>query len=184
MKPFTTDNTAASHYRAMIRLAILILSFGFTAISCKLSSADIQAATDVIDALSQNKALVEQFVKDVKLNFQPTDTKYKKLSRLYDDSRDMYNDYVSTLQATATAKTGRAVTVSGKTLADVKERTTQFILEAARALDVDGTRQLSMNNAIVLPTNLDSLSRLSRDARSIVSEKVGPGLRLKAWSQI
>ena len=164
-------------------VASIVISLVSIESSCSLTPAEIQAASTALTALTQNKALTEQFVRDIKTTFEPGDIQYRTVMGLYELSRDDDNNYISTIETSD--RSGRSVVMPEESLAQVKERTTAFISAAARALDEVGSRTIQFDKAIVIPPNMPSVVRkLSRETRSLVSDRISADLRLKTWSQI
>jgi hypothetical protein len=148
------------------------------------SQADIQAVSNAITTLENNKALAEQFVKDVKKTVDPQDPQYRAIMGQYEDARDAYNDYISHLDQAA--QQGPVRTVPPQSADKVKGAATEFISAAARGLDpTNRNRGLDLDKAITIPPNLEpSVRKLSSQARKIISDEFRDSIRWKAWSQL
>jgi hypothetical protein len=148
------------------------------------STADIQAVSNAVSALETNKALAEQFVRDVKGAYDPADPQYRSIMSQYEQSRDTYNEYIS--QVEAAARTGRRLTVPEESDDMVKKSAVRFISSATRSLDPKySDRGLSLDRAITIPNNLMlSLTKLPTSARRLLSDGLRRELRWNSWSQL
>jgi hypothetical protein len=147
--------------------------------------ADVQAAEQAaLNALSANKSLAEQFVKDVKRNVDKDDPQYESIQATYERARDEYNQYLSRLQATI--KSGRSDHTSADSIEHLNHANTEFVSSAARGLDpsANNNRRLDYEKAIVIPSLPPSARKLSRDARGLLADKIITDARWQPWSQL
>ena len=161
-------------------LTLMLLALaGCSATEVALTNAAEQALT----ALSANKSLAEQFVKDVKQNVDPGDPEYQKIMGSYEVARDEYNDYISRVESAV--KTGESDLPSAESLDGVNQKSVEFISAAAKGIDpAFANRGIKLEKAIVFPSLGSSTKSLSRDARTLMADKVVRDLRWKPWSQL
>jgi hypothetical protein len=165
----------------LVAIFVIVLSISVFS-SC--SAADIQAVSDAVTALEKNKALAEQFVKDVKAEYDPADPQYRSLMGRYEETRDTYNDYISQIEVAA--RTGRAPTLPQEAENDIRQSAVSFISAATRSLDPHfDSRSMSLDRAITIPPNLpSSVTKLSGSTRKLLSDRFVNGTRWKSWSQL
>src|ERR1700693_5339964 len=95
----------------LTQFKFLLLSMPAMALSLSLclltgcSEAEVQAVTSgvtgALTALEGNKALAEQFVRDVKTHMPSADPQYESIMETYGQARDDYNKYLSQIEAAA-----------------------------------------------------------------------------------
>jgi hypothetical protein len=148
------------------------------------SSADIQAVSDAVSVLQQNKALAEQFVKDVKGAYDAEDPQYRSLMEQYEDARDAYNGYIA--QIDPATSSGRSLANSESSADNAQQSAVNFISAATRSLDRNNSyRGVSLDRAIRIPNNLPAdFKNLPGSARKLLSDRLRDDVRWKSWSQL
>lgn len=172
-----------SHFR---RLAAISTICFVTFVLGACSPAEMQISDQVADALTalnKNKAVSEQFVKDVKSHVDATDPQYEPIMGRYEDARDLYNEYISEIQSSI--KSAGSDFPSSESIELINRAGTAFIAAAARGIDPSvSSRRLDFDRAIVCPSLGKSTAKLSRDARTLLADRVIAGMRWKPWSQL
>jgi hypothetical protein len=134
-------------------------------------------------ALEGNKALSEQFVRDVQDTMAPTDPQYKSIMGAYEEAREDYNSYLSQIEMAA--RMGRRPPLNSGAVDGVKDSATEFISAAAKGLDPTANRKIQFRKAIILPPTLvTGLRRLPRGVRAAIADRVAADLHWKSWSTI
>ncbi len=171
---------SVSRFRLACGVGIFISILMFS--NC--SSADIQAVSDAVSVLQQNKALAEQFVKDVKGAYDAGDPQYRSLMEQYEDARDAYNGYIA--QIDPATSSGRSLANSESSADNAQQSAVNFISAATRSLDRNNSyRGVSLDRAIRIPNNLPAdFKNLPGSARKLLSDRLRDDVRWKSWSQL
>jgi hypothetical protein len=166
---------------AMTTMSILLLLL----VGC--SQAQVQAVasavTDGLAALEANKAISEQFVREIKQKMPAVDPRYETIMKSYEQARDGYNTYLAEIETTA--RTGQRFSLTNEAVDGVADSTTEFISNAAKGLDPIGTKALQFRRAVILPLKLvTSVRTLPSGTRGAIADRVGADLHWKSWSQL
>jgi hypothetical protein len=134
--------------------------------------------------LSQNRALTEQFVRDIKSTANPDDPSYSQAMDSYEDARDTYNRYLDDVESGVPQDGARSLHHSSPR--DVENATADFLQDATRALKPSlNTRKIAFQRAVVVPDNLQAtLAKLPKKARRNITEQFDDQVRWRSWGQL
>jgi len=154
---------------------------GCTSAEEQETEAAIQSA---LTTLTANRALVEQFGRDIKTRVSPDSPVYSDLMESYEEARDSYNHFLDSVAAA-----GANEPVNGEiepAMVDAESSTAGFIQSASRALDPAGeARGLTAHRAIKLPVNISAqLQRLPRSFRKRIVKQFGGQVYWRSWGQL
>ncbi len=165
---------------------LLLLGSSICLAGCTPSE-EVQTITDLqaaLSALTQNRSLTEQFVRDVKSSADPGDPAYVQAMESYQDARDVYNRYLDAVESGGKRDSDRSLRHSSPR--DVQNATADFLADATRVLKPSAnTRKISFQRAVMVPDNLEgSLAKLPKKARQKITEEFDDQVRWRSWSQM
>jgi ABC-type transporter Mla subunit MlaD len=137
-----------------------------------------------LSSLLQNRALTEQFVRDIKTNVDPSDPGYAQAMDSYQDAREAYDHFLDTVEGGSDAHSPRSL--RGVAANDVQNSTADFLADATSVLKPTvNTRRIPFQRAVVIPDNLQTtLNKLPRKAREKVIDQFDRQVRWRSWSQL
>jgi hypothetical protein len=171
-------------WRLLLIPFVAIACFNFTGCTSQQEDDVLLALQGALSNLTQNRALIEQFGRDVQSQIDKQDPQYPELMEQYEEARDAYNQY---LDATKQSALGNAQSdeVDGAARA-VRNTSARFIANAARALAPNtALRGVAIRNAIDLPAGLpEALKRIPKRERKLVVEKYMQNLHVRSWGTL
>jgi hypothetical protein len=134
--------------------------------------------------LTQNRALTEQFVRDVKANADPGDPAYVQAMESYQDARDVYNRFLDSVESGAKPNEERSLRHTSAR--DVQNATADFLADATRVLKPNlYSRKIAFQRAVLIPDNLPkALAKLPKKARRSLTDQFDEQVRWLSWSQL
>jgi hypothetical protein len=159
-----------------IILTVVILSSSLLNVSCD-GAAVMALLTSAVAAFKEDKALVEQFVQDVKKVYATNDAAYQTAKQEYIVARGMHERYLDSI---------RIGTLTGQSDAQVKDLAQQsrsagaeFLLDSTKSLAPgSATGKILFSDLIHTPPNLhEALRKLPSNQR----EKVLAALKEVGW---
>ncbi len=137
-----------------------------------------------LNNLVQNRALTEQFVRDIKSTVAASDPNYSQVMDSYQDAREAYNQFLDAVESEAKTPPSRSVRRSGPV--DVQNATADFLADATGLLRPNvNTRRIPFQRAVVIPDNLQStLQKLPKKARERIIDNFDQQVRWRSWSQL
>lgn len=175
-------------YPSMKTIALVIATTAIVPLITGCPASDESAAVTVLQSalsdLTQNRSLVEQFVRDVKASVPPTDPNYQQALDSYEDARDAYNHYLDTVENPSGEPSSRSVQ-SVKAITAARNTTAEFLADATTALKPSvSTRRLQFQRAVVIPNDLQqSLGKLPKSAREALINQLDDQVRWRSWGQ-
>ena len=143
---------------------------------------------DGLNALSQNRSLSEEFVREVKDAGNPGSPTYLQAQASYDDARDRYNSYLDSIEGGGTSKHSKSRSLDARRdlEASVSDSVATFLGDATSALKPTvNTRRIPFERAITLPSELpEILASLSPRNRQQLTAHFDKQVRWRAWSQL
>ena len=171
--------------RSIAVSALLISILSVTLLGCTpQEQADAQVfLQQTLSNLVQNRALTEQFVRDVKTNVDPSNPGYLETMQSYQEARETYNRYLD--EAESGDKVPHTRQLRGRTAVDVQNRTADFIADATAVLKPGlNTRKIPFQRAVIVPDNLAaSIRKLPKHARERLIDDLDPQVRWRSWSE-
>ena len=144
----------------------------------------VSTLQSALSALTQNRALTEQFVRDVKANIPPGDPTYVQTMEAYQDAREANNRYLDAAESGVVPSGERSLHSSSPR--EVVAATSDFLERATNSLRPSlNTRDIPYQRAIIVPDNLQTIiAKLPKKARITLTDNVDPQIRWRTWSQI
>lgn len=144
----------------------------------------LSALQSALATLQSNRALCEQFVRDVKTSVNPSDPAYQQAMESYEEARDSYNHFLDTVEAGAGK--GKATTRQMKLGMNTQDSTAEFFQDATRALRPSmNTRGIDFQRAVVIPDDLaKNFHKLPKGTRSRLIDQVDGDVRWRSWGQL
>ena len=142
------------------------------------------ALQGALSSLTQNRAIIEQFGRDIQSQVDKQDQQYPELMEQYEESRDAYNQY---LEATKQRALGNAQDDDvDRAARAVRDTSSHFIESASRTLSPNtNLRGMAIRNAVDLPPGLSEvLTKIPKKARKMVIEKYMQNLRVRSWGTL
>jgi hypothetical protein len=135
--------------------------------------------------LTQNKSLVEQFVRDVKANVDPASPAYQQALDSYDTARDSYNHFLDLAESGENSQKSRSLRLTDSSL-DARNAAADFLLDATVALKPSvATRRIPFMRAVVIPEDLQkSLHSVSKRSRDAIVDRFDKQIRWHSWGQL
>lgn len=172
------------HAIAVVAFAGISISF-MSGCNAKDEAATIAIMQNALSDLTQNRSLVEQFVRDVKSSVPPSDQNYQQALNSYDDARDAYNHYLDTIENPSGKNSSRSLrSVEAEEAA--RSASAEFLADATTALKPTvATRHIEFQRAIVLPDDLQhALKTLPKNQRDYLTDRFDSEVRWKPWGQL
>jgi hypothetical protein len=167
-------------------LACAAMSMALTMLGCTPAEENeaITALQTGLTDLTQNRALTEQFVRDLKSQCDPNDPAYIQAMDSYDQAKDVYNRFLDDAETGVRQDGTRSLHHSSPR--DVQNATANFLEDATRALKPSiNTRKVAFQRAIVVPEGLEaSLAKLPKKARRNITEQFDDQVRWRGWGDI
>lgn len=169
---------------AVVALAGMVMSFA-TGCNAKDQAATVAILQNALSDLTQNRSLVEQFVRDVKGSVPPSDPNYQQVLDSYDNARDAYNHYLDTIENPAGKNAARSMR-SVQAAEDARSTAAEFLADATTALKPTvATRHIEFQRAIVLPDDLQrALKKLPKNQRDYLTDRFDSEVRWRSWGQL
>lgn len=176
-----TIKPARGKILTLCSLCVASMFLGCTPAQESEAAADLQIA---LSNLVQNRALTEQFVRDVKATGDSADPAYSQAVESYQNARETYDRFLDTVEMGKQAKNNRSL--RGATATDVENASADFLADATAVLRPRAnTRRIPFQRAVILPENLIAqFSRLPKRARDKIIDRFDDQVRWKTWSQI
>lgn len=172
--------------RRVITLSIMLLFATVALTGCTpVEEQDTVSALEAaLKSLMQNRALVEQFGRDIKTSVDPTDPHYADLMESYEEARDSYNHFLDVVELEVAARHPK--TELEPSVKAAQDATASFLAEATRTLKPHSTlRGEAFQRAIVIPDNLAiQLRRLPKSDRREIISRFSEPVRVRAWGQL
>jgi hypothetical protein len=168
--------------RLLFLTANMILCL-LSTVACDPAKAATFLANTVSLMLTQ-KSLVEEYVRDVKKAFKPTDPEYKKAEADYNAAQTLHEGYLGAITM-AVAIDQPNVNIE-KPAADAQTAAATFIGNTTRSLlPNEDLRGLQIDRAIVLPDKLPKaiLSIPVKDRKGAVAN-IQSQVRWRSWEEI
>jgi hypothetical protein len=139
---------------------------------------------NALSDLQQNRALTEQYVRDIKATVSPSDPDYEEVMDSYQDARESYDHYLDSVESDPKTPPSRSLRRSGPV--DVQNATADFLADATSLLKPEiKTRRIPFQRAIVIPDNLQAtLQKVPKKARNKIIDTFDDQVRWRAWSQL
>lgn len=173
-------------YATVVAMIAIMVVTGAGATGCngKDEAATVAILQTALSQLTQNRSLVEQFVRDVKSSVPPSDPRYQQVLDSYDNARDAYNHYLDTIENDNTHSSRSMRSVEAADTA--RSTAAEFLADATTALrPTAATRHIEFRRAIVLPEKLQgTLKRLSRGQRDYLTDRFDSEVRWRSWGQL
>jgi hypothetical protein len=144
----------------------------------------LSAVQGAVDSLAQNRALIEQFGRDIQSQVDKQDQQYPELMEQYEEARDAYNQYLDVAEQSA---------VDGVQKGDldrsarvVRNTSAKFMENATRALAPNmNVRGIAVRNAIDLPPGVaEALKKIPKKQRKAIIHKYVENLRVRSWGNL
>jgi hypothetical protein len=154
---------------------------GCTPLEEEQTLTDVQAA---LSQLTQNRAMAEQFGRDIKTNVSPSTTTYADLMESYEEARDSYNHFLNAVESDGMGRASQDVVTPSMT--DAQNATYDFIEAASKTLNPGGdVRGVSIRRAIKMPVNLPAqLQRIPKAERRRLVKQFGEQVQWRSWGQL
>jgi len=148
------------------------------------ASETLTALQNGLTALSENRSLAEQFVRDIKTNVDPKDPAYREAMESYEEARDSYNQFLDNVELAS--KSSHPSTNLFPVMEEAQNSTADFLEGATRILKPEAnTRRVHFNRAVVLPDNLaEHLHQLPKHDREVLVDKFDKQVRWRSWRQL
>jgi hypothetical protein len=177
-----------ANFRKNTRLLILAAAIALPCITGCNSQDEADTVAVLQSALSdlqQNRALAEQFVRDVKESVPPSDPNYQQALDSYEDARDAYNHYLDVVENPQGKHASRSLR-SEEAITDARNATAEFLADATTALRPSvSTRHIQFQRAVVIPDNLQrSLRKMPKGARDYLTDQFDGQVRWRSWGQL
>ena len=164
--------------------------FFFAALSPLLGcpAAEVAATETVLQTalsdLTQNRALTEQFVRDVKASVRQDDPAYVQAMESYGDARETYNRFLDAVEGSSANRDSRSLRNCSPR--DVENATADFLADATRALKpLANTRKIAFQRAVIVPEDLQpALARLPKKARRQITDNFDDEVRWRRWTEL
>lgn len=158
---------------------------GTTGCTSQEETETVATLQTALSDLTQNRALTEQFVRDVKASVSPTDPNYQQAMDSYEDARDAYNRYLDTVESGQKSQTSRSLR-SSEALGNARSATAEFLADATAALKPSvNTRRVPFQRAVSIPDNLQhTLRKLPKHAREVLVDQFDSQVRWRSWGQL
>lgn len=144
-------------------------------------TSDLQTA---LADLTQNRALMEQFGRDVKSSVDPTDPTYSNLMQSYEEARDEYNHYLDQVELAASTHNSSDALIPS--IQRAQEASTQFLSGATRTLAPNSNvRGLAFRKAVVFPESLTrDLNLVPKRMRRNLINTFDDQVRMRSWGKL
>jgi hypothetical protein len=171
------------HKRLLSIALVGFLTFLGGCTAAEESEVITQLQTGLSD-LQQNRALTEQFVRDIKATVDPSDPGYAQAMDSYQDARQAYDHFLDMVEADKDAVPSRSLRNYGPV--EIQNATADFLADATSVLKPTvNTRRIPFQRAVVIPDNLQTtLNKLPKKARDKVIDQFDRQVRWRSWSQL
>jgi len=155
---------------------------------CPSSQEDAQVISLLQTGLSdlqEDRGLVEQFVRDVKTNIDPSDPAYQQAEESYDNARDAYNRFLDSIESEGARSKSRSLRSSDAAL-NARDAAAEFVADATAALKPSiSTRRIQFRRAVVIPDNFErTLQLLPGRDREVLVDRFDRQVRWSSWGQL
>jgi hypothetical protein len=144
----------------------------------------LSAVQGAVDSLSQNRALIEQFGRDIQSQVDKQDQQYPELMEQYEEARDAYNQYLDVTEQSAVG--GAQKGDLDRSVRVVRNTSARFIESATRALAPNmNVRGIAVRNAIDLPPDVaEALKKIPMKQRKAIVHKYVENLQVRSWGNL
>lgn len=173
------------YVKAALGLGILATTTMVTGCTSKEVNDTLASVETALSDLTQNRALAEQFVRDLKSGLAPSDPNYEDARNSYEDARDAYNRFLDTAEDVEKPTSARSLKSSDAEL-DARNATAEFLADATAALKPDAkTRHIPFARAVAIPENIgQSLRKLPKRERERLISRFDRQVRWRSWGQL
>ena len=169
------------------RLAsLLILATTTCLLGCPAAEvAQTETALEgALAALTQNRTMTEQFVREFKTKVGSDNPAYIRAMELYGDARETYNRYLDAVESDEPTRNDRSVRNCSPD--DVAEASIAFMSEATRAMyPLVDQRSIPFKQGVTVPANLQStFGKVPKKARRNLVDDFDHHVRWRKWSDL
>jgi hypothetical protein len=170
--------------RLFLNLIIMVFAASLTGCTSTEVSDSIAALQAALASLQANRALTEQFVRDVKASIDPGDPAYAQVMDSYQTARETYDRFLDGVEDGG--KTTYSRSLRHVAPIDVQNAAADFLADATSALKPNlNTRRIPFQRAVVVPTDLGpALKRLPKKAREHIIDQFDQQVRWRQWAQL
>ena len=170
--------------RGLVVFVAISLCLGFLGCTPAEETAIITQLQTALNSLQQNRALTEQFVRDIKATVSPADPGYVQAMESYQDARESYDHFLDGVETNGRSMTTRSMRLSGPT--EVRNAAADFLADATSVLKPDvNTRRIPFQRAIVIPDDLQAaLQKLPKHSREKLINQFDDQIRWRSWGQL
>ena len=173
----------------MRRLLALIICVGLIGLTgcTTVQEQEVAAALQAALAnLTANRALVEQFGREVRTSVDPSDPLYSDLMQSYEDARDEYNNYLTEVELEGIRHHSASAAALASASQKAQDTTSQFLARATRTLDPNSNiRGAGFHRAVTIPESLPrDLHNLPKRYRQNLISTFDSQVRLRSWGKL